>query len=111
MVYQPIFKVTPYLMKLQEEATELRCWVASAALKVPWLPILQSEARVRATHSSTAIEGNPLTLAQVGAVARGEETGAKTKDKLEIVNYCKFRPIRPVIPMIPATPATEQNLV
>lgn len=88
-MYSPIFRITPYLVKLLEEAAELRFWIENTPLKVTWLPILQFEARIRATHSSTAIEGNPLTLAQVAAVAKGEQTGAPGRDKLEVENYIK----------------------
>ncbi|MFH1017690.1 MAG: Fic family protein [Pseudomonadota bacterium] len=38
---------------------------------MPWIPILQRDSRTRTTHSSTAIEGNPLTLEQVKALEEG----------------------------------------
>ncbi|MFC1510823.1 Fic family protein [Candidatus Margulisiibacteriota bacterium] len=53
------------------------------------LPILQKETRAHNTHSSTAIEGNPLTLAQVKAIDRGEETGTPQKYEQEVSNYLK----------------------
>lgn len=52
-----------------------------------WLPKLQSEIAARLTHSSTAIEGNPLTLEEVEALTRGEEIGTKEKSKKEVLNY------------------------
>ena len=39
----------------------------AAAVQVPWIPALQKDTRARNAHSSTAIEGNPLTLEQVRA--------------------------------------------
>ncbi len=40
---------------------------------MPWIPALQKDSRARNAHSSTAIEGNSLTLEQVRAVAEGRE--------------------------------------
>lgn len=67
-------------------ATEIRAWINSAVVDVSWLSVLQRETAARLAHSSTAIEGNPLTLPEVEALARGEEIGAKAKDKQEILN-------------------------
>lgn len=54
---------------------------------VPWLPALQRDTAARLAHSSTAIEGNPLALPEVEALARGEATGAPEKAAQEIKNY------------------------
>jgi Fic family protein len=49
---------------------------------------LQKDTRTRNTHSSTAIEGNPLTLEQVRAVEEGREIPAvAARAKREVVNY------------------------
>ncbi|HHT9114815.1 MAG TPA: Fic family protein, partial [Candidatus Wunengus sp. YC65] len=85
-MYKPLFDITPELLRLVTLATEVRAWVNSAVVDVSWLPILQRETATRLAHSSTAIEGNPLTLPEVEALARGEEIGAKAKDKQEILN-------------------------
>jgi len=42
--------------------------------------------RISSVHSSTAIEGNRLTLAQVGAVADGQIVYAPARDVLEVEN-------------------------
>lgn len=85
-MYKPRFDISPELLRLVTLATEIRVWINSAVVDVSWLPILQRETAARLAHSSTAIEGNPLTLPEVVAIARGEEIGAKTKDKQEILN-------------------------
>jgi len=85
-MYKPRFDITPELLRLVTEATELRAWINSAVVDVSWLPILQQETVARLAHSSTAIEGNPLTLPEVEALARGEEISAKPKDRQEILN-------------------------
>lgn len=86
-MYRPVFRITPYLLSLITDATELRAWIARSVIDVPWLPSLQRDTAARLSHSSTSIEGNPLSLPIVQAIARGEETGAPLKAKLEVENY------------------------
>jgi len=52
----------------------LRERILAATVQVPWIPALQKDTRTRNAHSSPAIEGNPLTLAQVRALEAGRET-------------------------------------
>jgi Fic family protein len=55
---------------------------------VSWIPALQKDTRTRNTHSSTAIEGNPLTLEQVRAVEEGRDLPAvASRAKREVLNY------------------------
>jgi Fic family protein len=75
------------LLNLIDEAGKLRAWIELAPLQVSWLPILQKESRAKRAHFSTSIEGNPLTLPQVNALARGEKIGAALSHELEVVNY------------------------
>ncbi|MBU0686977.1 MAG: Fic family protein [Candidatus Margulisbacteria bacterium] len=88
-MYQPKYRITPYLLNLIGEASALRSWIEEASLKVAWLPIIQRESRAKAAHSSTAIEGNPLTLSQVEAVDRGEPVGVPQEYEMEVANYLK----------------------
>lgn len=83
----PGFQITPRLLELITVATELRAWIAQAVVDVSWLPALQSETAARLAHSSTAIEGNPLTLSQVEAIFRGDEVAATEKAKQEVLNH------------------------
>src|SRR3972149_10537954 len=85
-MYKPHFNISPELLRLVTSATEIRAWINSAVVDVMCLPMLQRETAARLAHSSTAIEGNPLTLPEVEALARGEEIGAKATDKQEILN-------------------------
>src|SRR5207248_8618504 len=60
----------------------------AAAVQVPWIPALQKDTRVRNAHSSTAIEGNPLTLEQVRAIEEGREVPATApRSQRELTNY------------------------
>ena len=88
MSYQPQFTITPKLLSQVEQIAALRERIQAAAVEVPWIPALQKDSRARNAHSSTAIEGNPLTLEQVRAVEEGRELVAVTsRSKREVVNY------------------------
>ncbi len=88
MAYQPSFTVTSSLLKLTEEIAVLREKILSATVQVAWIPALQKDARVRNTHSSTAIEGNPLTLEEVRALEEGRPlTTATERSQREVLNY------------------------
>ena len=55
---------------------------------MPWIPALQKDTRVRNAHSSTAIEGNPLTLEQVRAIEEGRSLPATAqRPRREVANY------------------------
>ena len=71
MSFQPIFTITGALLARVERIAALRERIQQATVQVPWIPALQKDTRERNTHSSTAIEGNPLTLAEVRALEEG----------------------------------------
>ena len=88
MAYQPKFTITPRLLALVQDIAALRERIAAATVEVPWIPALQKDTRARNAHSSTAIEGNPLTLEQVRAVEEGRDLPAVTdRARREVVNY------------------------
>jgi len=86
-MYRPKFDITPELLGSLTQATELKAWINSAVIDVPWLPALQRDTAARLAHSSTAIEGNPLALPEVEALARGEITGSPERAAREVKNY------------------------
>lgn len=88
-MYQPIFKITPYLLNLIAEASAIRSLIEQESLKLSWLPVLQSDARRRGAHSSTAIEGNPLSLSQVKAIDQGMKVKTTKVFEQEVANYLK----------------------
>jgi fido (protein-threonine AMPylation protein) len=86
--YQPKFAITPALLGRVEQIAALRERILTATVEVPWIAALQKDTRTRNTHSSTAIEGNPLTLEQVRAVEEGREVPAvAARARREVVNY------------------------
>jgi Fic family protein len=88
MSYEPQFTITPSLLMQVEQIAALRERIEAATVQVSWIPALQKDTRTRNTHSSTAIEGNPLTLEQVRAVEEGREIpAAAPRAKREVTNY------------------------
>jgi Fic family protein len=88
MPYTPKFTVTAHLVKIIEEIASFREKIISSTVQVPWIPALQKDARVRNTHGSTAIEGNPLTLEEVRLLEEGKQLPAVTeRSKQEVLNY------------------------
>jgi Fic family protein len=86
--YNPIYTITPLLLSRVEQVAALRERILAAAVQVPWIPALQKDTRIRNAHSSTAIEGNPLTLEQVRAVEEGREIPATAqRPRREVANY------------------------
>ena len=87
MSYQPKFAITTALLTRAEGIAALRERIQSAAVQVPWIPALQKDTRARNTHSSTAIEGNPLTLEEVRALEEGASVTVPTRARREVLNY------------------------
>jgi Fic family protein len=88
MSYEPVYTITPRLLGEVEQVAALHERIQAAAVQVPWIPALQKDARVRNAHSSTAIEGNPLTLEQVRAIEEGREIPATAqRARREVANY------------------------
>jgi Fic family protein len=86
--YRPVYTITPLLLSEVEQVAALHERIFAAAVQVPWIPALQKDTRIRNAHSSTAIEGNPLTLEQVRAVEEGREVPATgPRSQREVTNY------------------------
>ncbi len=86
--FDPVFTITPALLAEVEQVAALRERILAAAVQVPWIPALQKDTRIRNAHSSTAIEGNPLTLEQVRAIEEGREIPATAqRARREVANY------------------------
>jgi len=86
--YRPLYIISPVLLAQVERVAALRERILAAAVQVPWIPALQKDTRIRNAHSSTAIEGNPLTLEQVRAIEEGREIPATAaRPRREVANY------------------------
>lgn len=110
MSYQPQFTITPALLRRVEVITALRERIQTAAVQVAWIPALQKDSRARNAHSSTAIEGNPLTLEQVRAVeANPELTLVDSRARREVLNY--FAALRHVEKHAAKKRLTQQDIL
>jgi len=88
MTFKPVFQATPHLLKILEESAALHSKIQGAAVGVSWVPTLQRDAAARQAHSSTAIEGNPLTLEEVKILVDGGDLPhAKPRSVQEVLNY------------------------
>src|SRR5204862_4031728 len=110
MKYRPVYSITSRLLSEVEQVAALHERISAAAVQVPWIPALQKDSRVRNTHSSTAIEGNPLTLEQVRALEEGRELPAVTqRSKREVLNY--FAGLRSIEKNLKKTPLSHDDVL
>jgi Fic family protein len=88
MSYEPHFTISRKLLGTVERIAALREQIQHAAVDVAWIPALQKDMRTRTAHASTAIEGNPLTLAEVRGLVDGPPpTTAVPRSRQEVLNY------------------------
>jgi len=88
-MFEPKFEYGRKIVNNLVEITSAREIILNAYLVPKWEISLRREALIRATHASTAIEGNPLTLEEVDQLAQGREVIATRKAKQEVLNYLK----------------------
>ncbi|MBI4204572.1 MAG: Fic family protein [Betaproteobacteria bacterium] len=109
MSYRPRFTITPPLLARVEAVAALRERIQGAAVQVAWIPALQKDTRARNAHSSTAIEGNPLTLEQVRAVEDGKTLPVPTRIRREVVNY--FAALRHIEKLVAKKRITHEDVL
>ena len=110
MSYQPQFTIRHGLVTELENIAALREKILGDTIQVPWIPALQKDTRLRNAHSSTAIEGNPLTLEQVRALEEGRELpDATRRSKQEVLNY--FAGIRYIEKNLKRIPLNHEHIL
>jgi len=87
MPFNPKYTITEKILSNLTTIAAAREVIEQAHLVPKWEAKLRRQALLRNTHSSTAIEGNKLTLEQVEALAEGKDVVATSKDKKEALNY------------------------
>lgn len=88
-MFRPNFRYTNKIVKNLGLIAEARAVILNAPLVPKWEVSLRREALLRSTHSSTAIEGNPLSFEEVSALAAGRKLMVRRKDKQEVLDYIK----------------------
>lgn len=88
-MFNPTYSITPYFLSCVEEITRLQTTIEKSRIKLPVLLELQKEAFDRNVHSSTAIEGNLLSLNQVAALGKNQDIKTDAKERLEVENYMR----------------------
>jgi len=87
MMYKPNFRYAHKIVNNLTASSAARTVILNVSLIPRWEVSLRREALLRSVHSSTAIEGNPLTLEQVTDLAAGRDIMVRRKDKQEVLNY------------------------
>lgn len=88
-MYQPKYTITNKLLKSINRIVQAHAVIIHAPLKPRWEAGLRHHALVRSVHSSTHLEGNPLTEQEVDEVLQGKKTerSFRKRDILEVTNY------------------------
>jgi len=89
MQLKPKYAITEKILENISLIMAGREVIEQSRLIPKWDISLKKEARIHNAHSSTSIEGNKLTLAQVKALSDNKEVIASAKDKQEVLNYLK----------------------
>ncbi len=107
-MFKAKFRITPHLLKLIEQIAIAGALVRSSRLNVSVKAPLERDAFARSVHSSTWIEGNILSLAQVRAVVDGKDLLVENKQKAEVANCVEA--MRQIL-KIKHKPVTERGLL
>jgi len=86
-MFKPNFHYTHNIVRNLTSIAEARSIILTAPLVPKWEVSLRRDALLRSAHASTSIEGNPLSLEEVTALAEGREVMARRKDREEVLNY------------------------
>lgn len=107
-MFKAEYRITPHLLKLFEQIAVTGALVRSSRLKVSVKAPLERDAFARSVHSSTWIEGNILSLAQVRAVVDGKDLLVEEKQKAEVANCVEA--VRQIL-KTKHKPVTEEGLL
>lgn len=86
-MFKPNFKYTDTIVNNLTQIVKAQTIILNSPLVPKWEVSLRREALIRSAHSSTAIEGNALSLEEVSLLAQGREIMATRKDRQEVLNY------------------------
>ncbi|MFH1904148.1 MAG: Fic family protein [bacterium] len=87
MIFKPKYTITDKILNNISQIAAGKEIVEHSRLIPKWELKLKKEARLHNAHSSTSIEGNRLTLEQVGMLSENKQIIGSVKDKQEVLNY------------------------
>ena len=108
-MFEPNFTITNKIVKNLTFIAEARAIILNAPLVPKWEVSLRRDALLQSAHSSTAIEGNPLSLDEVTELAEGREIMVRRKDKQEVLNYIEA--LEKIPDFAELTPFVKQNIL
>ncbi|KKU44440.1 MAG: hypothetical protein UX62_C0063G0001 [Microgenomates group bacterium GW2011_GWA2_46_7] len=89
LMFTPQYQITDQILSWLSDIAEIRGKIAQAKLLPVRETILRRRAIIKMTHSSTSIEGNTLSEAEVEKVAAQQPISATQQDRLEVENYLR----------------------
>lgn len=108
-MFKPNFRYTNKIVNALTQISASRELILNSPFIPKWEVSLRREAIIRSAHSSTAIEGNRLSLEQVSDLAHGREVMATRKDKQEVLNY--LQALENIDSLIVGKKVTEKDLL
>ena len=108
-MFKPNFCYTDSIVNNLTQIAAARELILNSPFVPKWEVVLRREAIIRRAHSSTAIEGNRLSLEQVSELAHGREVMASRKDKQEVLNYLKV--LESIDKLTDGKRITEKNIL
>jgi len=108
-MFKPNFHYTHKIVNNLSKIAAARELILNAPLVPKWEVSLRREAIIRSAHSSTAIEGNPLSLEEVSALAAGRDIMVRRKDRQEVLNYLEA--LEKIPKFAEKTPFTSKDLL
>lgn len=88
-MFKPTYRITPFLISCLEKIASRKALIDRIAKRSPIRISVTKDSFNRSVHSSTWIEGNTLSLAQVSALAEHRSITAEERQKLEVENCIK----------------------
>jgi Fic family protein len=88
-MFKPIYRITPFLIKCLEQIASQKVTIDQIGKKSSLKISVARDSFNRSVHSSTWIEGNLLSLAQVAALSADRDIVAQEKQKCEVRNCIK----------------------
>ncbi len=88
-MFKPAYRITPFLISCLESIATQKVSVEQVGTKSPVRINVARDTFNRSVHSSTWIEGNMLSLAQVAALSADKDIVAQENQKCEVRNCIK----------------------